>query len=92
MRSVAHSHGLSLDSIDIEELLPADSFADDREQTLLHPSEVELGETLRIIMAKIDEIHPTRVVIDSLSELRLLAQTPVRYRRQILALKHFFSS
>jgi circadian clock protein KaiC len=92
LRAVARSHALSLDGIDVEEMIPADSFADDHEQTLLHPSEVELGETLRAIMAKVDEIHPSRVVIDSLSELRLLAQTPVRYRRQILALKHFFSS
>ena len=90
--AVAESHGWSLDPIDLVEMVPADGLGEDQEQTLLHPSEVELGETIREIMAKVDEIKPTRVVIDSLSELRLLAQTPVRYRRQILALKHFFAS
>jgi circadian clock protein KaiC len=90
--SVAQSHGWRLDGIEIAEMVPADSFGADQEQTLLHPSEVELGETLRLVMAKIDEVRPSRVVIDSLSELRLLAQSPVRYRRQILALKHFFST
>ncbi|WP_375391969.1 ATPase domain-containing protein [uncultured Sphingomonas sp.] len=90
--AVAESHGWSLAAINLVEMLPADGLGDDQEQTLLHPSEVELGETVREIMAKVDEIRPTRVVIDSLSELRLLSQTPVRYRRQILALKHFFAS
>ena len=90
--AVAESHGWSLGPIDLVEMVPADGLGEDQEQTLLHPSEVELGETIRDIMAKVDEIKPTRVVIDSLSELRLLAQTPVRYRRQILALKHFFAS
>ena len=90
--AVAESHGWSLDPIDLVEMVPVDGLGEDQEQTLLHPSEVELGETIRDIMAKVDEIKPTRVVIDSLSELRLLAQTPVRYRRQILALKHFFAS
>ena len=90
--AVAESHGWSLDAIDLVEMVPADGLGADHEQTLLHPSEVELGETVREIMAKVDEARPVRVVIDSLSELRLLAQTPVRYRRQILALKHFFAA
>lgn len=90
--AVAESHGWSLDRINLVEMVPADGLGEDQEQTLLHPSEVELGETVRDIMAKVDEIKPTRVVVDSLSELRLLAQTPVRYRRQVLALKHFFAS
>ena len=90
--AVAESHGWSLGPINLVEMVPADGLGEDQEQTLLHPSEVELGETIRDIMAKVDEIKPTRVVIDSLSELRLLAQTPVRCRRQILALKHFFAS
>lgn len=63
-------------------MVPADGLSEYREQTLLHPSEVELGETVRDIMAKVDEVKPARVVIDSLSELRLLAQTPVRYRKR----------
>lgn len=92
LRAVAASHGWSLDSLEVFEMVPADGFGEDHEQTLLHPSEVELGETVRSIMAKVDELRPARVVLDSLSELRLLAQSPVRYRRQILALKHFFST
>lgn len=92
LRAVGRSHGWSLDEIELFEMVPADGFSDEHEQTLLHPSEVELGETVRSIMAKIDEARPARVVLDSLSELRLLAQSPVRYRRQILALKHFFST
>jgi circadian clock protein KaiC len=90
--AVAESHGWSLDDIHLVEMVPADGLGEDQEQTLLHPSEVELGETVRDIMAKVEQFKPARVVIDSLSELRLLAQTPVRYRRQILALKHFFAS
>lgn len=92
LRAVGKSHGWSLDSLQLFEMVPADGLGEDHEQTLLHPSEVELGETVRSIMTKVDELRPTRVVLDSLSELRLLAQTPIRYRRQILALKHFFST
>lgn len=92
LRAVADTHGWSLDSITIFEMVPADGLGDDQEQTLLHPSEVELGETVRAIMARVDALRPARVIIDSLSELRLLAQSPVRYRRQILALKHYFST
>ncbi len=92
LRAVAATHGWSLDQIELFEMVPADGLGEDQEQTLLHPSEVELGETIRDIMAKVDASKPARVVIDSLSELRLLAQSPVRYRRQILALKHLFST
>jgi circadian clock protein KaiC len=59
---------------------------------VLHPSEVELGETTRDVMRRVEELRPRRVVFDSLSEMRLLAQSPLRYRRQILALKQFFST
>jgi circadian clock protein KaiC len=90
--AVAASHGWSLDAVELVEMVPVDGLGEDQEQTLLHPSEVELGETVRDIMAKVDAVKPSRVVIDSLSELRLLAQTPVRYRRQVLALKHFFAA
>lgn len=92
LRAVGRAHGWSLDSLELFEMVPADGFSEEHEQTLLHPSEVELGETVRNIMAKVDELRPARVVLDSLSELRLLAQSPIRYRRQILALKHFFST
>jgi len=92
LRAVGDAHGWSLDGVDLFEMVPPDGFGEDQEQTLLHPSEVELGETVRDIMAKVDKIRPARLVLDSLSELRLLAQSPIRYRRQILALKHFFST
>ena len=92
LRAVGATHGWSLDSITLFEMVPADGLGEDQEQTLLYPSEVELGETIRAVMAKVDEVRPARVVIDSLSELRLLAQSPIRYRRQILALKHYFST
>jgi circadian clock protein KaiC len=92
LRAVAKTHGWSLDAITLFEMVPEAGFGEDQEQSLLHPSEVELGETVRSIIAKVDEIKPARVVLDSLSELRLLAQSSIRYRRQILALKHFFTT
>ncbi|MCP3734619.1 AAA family ATPase [Sphingomonas sp. RP10(2022)] len=92
LRAVAATHDWTLDALHLFEMVPADGLGEDHEQTLLHPSEVELGETIRDVMAKVDELRPHRVVLDSLSELRLLAQSPIRYRRQILALKHFFST
>jgi circadian clock protein KaiC len=92
LRAVAATHGWSLDGIEVAEVVVSDGLTGEQEQTLLHPSEVELGETVRTIMAKIKAVQPERVVVDSLSELRLLAQNPVRYRRQILALKHFFAT
>lgn len=92
LRAVAATHGWSLDSLHLFEMVPEVGLGEDHEQTLLHPSEVELGETVRGIMAKVDELKPRRIVLDSLSELRLLAQNPLRYRRQILALKHYFST
>ncbi len=92
LHAVAASHGWSLDPIRLVEMVPADELGSENEQSLFHPSELELGETVRDIIAHVERIAPVRVVIDSLSELRLLAQTPVRYRRQILALKNFFAS
>jgi circadian clock protein KaiC len=92
LRAVAQTHGWSLDPLELFELVPEAGLDPDQEQTLLHPSEVELGETVRGVMERVDALKPKRVVLDSLSELRLLAQNPLRYRRQILALKHFFSS
>ena len=92
LRQVADSHGWSLDGITIRELVPSeDSLRPDEQYTMFHPSEVELSETTKTILADVERIKPTRVVFDSLSELRLLAANPLRYRRQILALKQFFS-
>ena len=89
---VAERHGWSLENVSIFELVPPEASLDpDRELTLLHPSEMELSETTKLIFDRVNELQPVRVVIDSLSELRLLAQSSLRYRRQILALKHFFA-
>ena len=92
IKGVADSHGWNLDGITIRELVPSTDtlqFAD--QYTVFHPSEVELSETTKKILADVDKLKPTRVVFDSLSELRLLAGNPLRYRRQILALKQYFA-
>ena len=91
LRSVAASHGWSLDGVTIRELVPSeDSLQPDEQYTMFHPSEVELSETTKTVLADVERIKPARVVFDSLSELRLLAANALRYRRQILALKQFF--
>ena len=93
LRLVARRHGWSLDNVDVFELVPPETTLDpDRELTVFHPAEIELAETTKIILDRVQQSSPTRVVLDSLSELRLLAQNPLRYRRQVLALKHFFAS
>jgi len=92
LRAMAASHGWNLDGIDILELTAsAESLSADANYTMFHPSEVELIETTRAILEAAERIKPSRVVLDSVGELRLLAQSPLRYRRQILALKNFFS-
>ena len=92
LRLVAKRHGWSLKGITIFELVPPETSLDpSKELTVLHPAEMELSETTQMIIARVEELAPARIVVDSLSELRLLAQSPLRYRRQILALKHFFS-
>ncbi|MDN3919481.1 ATPase domain-containing protein [Roseateles violae] len=92
LRGVARSHGWDLAGIHVRELLPsAEALEPDENYTIFHPSEVELGETTLKILSEVDQIKPSRVVFDSLSELRLLAGNSLRYRRQILALKQFFA-
>jgi len=92
LRAGAASHGWTLDGIDIYELLPPESLLDDsQQQSLLYSSDLELGETTRMAFDAIAGIAPQRIVFDSLSEIRLLAQSSLRYRRQILALKHYFA-
>ncbi len=93
LRDSAASHGMELgEAIEIFELVPPESLLDaDQQQSLLYSSDLELGETTKLIFGAFERIKPQRVVIDSLSEIRLLAQSSLRYRRQILALKHFFS-
>lgn len=88
----ARSHGWSLDGIEIVELLDDDAeLAGEHDVTMYHPSEVELTRTVRKVLEAVERHRPGRVVFDSLSELRLLAQSSLRYRRQILALKQFFN-
>jgi circadian clock protein KaiC len=92
IRDIAHSHGWQLDGVHIRELIPSErTLEPDDQYTVFHPSEVELTETTKLILADVETLKPTRVVFDSLSELRLLAGNPLRYRRQILALKQFFA-
>jgi circadian clock protein KaiC len=92
LATVAGSHGWRLDGMEVFELVSREGLGEEAEQSILHPSEVELGETTRGVMAAVQRLQPSRVVFDSLSEMRLLAQDPLRYRRQILALKHFFAT
>jgi circadian clock protein KaiC len=93
LRDGALSHGWTFDeSIDIFELTPPESLLDpEHQQSLLYSSDLELGEATRQIFDAVERVRPTRVVIDSLSEIRLLAQSSLRYRRQILAIKHYFA-
>ncbi len=93
LRDGAASHGWTLDdSIEVFELLPPESLLDsDQQQSLLYSSDLELGETTRQIFQAVEKARPRRVVLDSLSEIRLLAQSSLRYRRQILAIKHYFA-
>jgi circadian clock protein KaiC len=92
LQEIADSHGWDIGKIQLFELINDAGMDPEAEQSILHPSEVELGETTQSIMAEVDRIQPHRVVFDSLSELRLLAQNPLRYRRQILAIKNYFST
>jgi circadian clock protein KaiC len=90
LNHVAASHGWSLDGIVTFQLAPIGERAAD-EYTLYHPAEIELADLTKTVLERIEAARPTRVVFDSLSELRLLARDPLRYRRQILGLKEFFS-
>ena len=92
LHKVARSHGWSLDGVNIYELIPGEeSLKPDEQYTMFHPSEVELGDTTRAVLEEVERLKPRRVIFDSLSEMRLLARDPLRYRRQILALKQFFA-
>ena len=92
LRAVAASHGWSLDGIAIHELTPPEESLKAEEQyTIFYPAELELGETVRALVEVVDRTKPQRVVVDSLSEMRLVAREPLRFRRQIFALKQFFT-
>jgi circadian clock protein KaiC len=92
LKAVAASHGWTIDALSLFELASDGELDLDAQQSVFHPAEVELGETTRNVMNQVDLVKPVRVVFDSLSEMRLLAQNPLRYRRQILALKQFFAA
>jgi circadian clock protein KaiC len=88
---VARSHGWDISKIGLSELVPSEhNLSPDAQITVFNPSELELGETTQAMIRAVNEHEPDRVVLDSLSELRLIAQNPLRYRRQVLALKQFF--
>jgi circadian clock protein KaiC len=89
---VAASHGWKIDPIDVLEIIPSEAAVNaDSRYTMYHPSEVELGETMRRVFEHVERHRPRRLVVDSLSELRLLAESPLRYRRQLLGLKQFLA-
>ncbi len=91
LRKIAASHGWSLDGVDIQELTGADAVHDKAEQTLFHTADVELSETTGSIFVTVERLQPDRIVFDSVTSLRLLADDPLRYRRQLLTLRHFFA-
>jgi circadian clock protein KaiC len=92
IQAIAQSHGWAIEGITIREVIASErTLNSDEQYTMFHPAEVELSETTMSILADVERIKPRRVVFDSLSELRLLAGSPLRYRRQILALKQFFA-
>lgn len=91
LREVARSHGWSLDGVSLFELKAHDDGGKESDYTMYHPSEVELREAMAALLAEVERVKPARVVFDSLSEIRLLAQEPLRYRRQVLAMKRHFA-
>ncbi|MGE5515757.1 MAG: ATPase domain-containing protein [Bacteroidota bacterium] len=91
LEAVAASHGWSLDGICIFELSALDKIlASNAQQSVFHPAQVELAEVMQAILTEVDRVQPSRVVVDSVSEVRLLSGDALRYRRQILALKQHF--
>ena len=93
LRETAVAHGWSFDPpVEVFELVPPENLLDDdQQQSLLYSSDLELGETTKRIFEAIERVNPSRIVLDSLSEIRLLAQSSLRYRRQVLAMKHYFA-
>ncbi|WP_275425905.1 ATPase domain-containing protein [Occallatibacter savannae] len=91
LRHVAASHGMDLRNVEICKISPPEIAGDAGKQyTVFQPAEVELSDVLETILAKVREINPSRIIIDSMSELRMLARDSLRYRRQVLSLKQFF--
>jgi circadian clock protein KaiC len=91
LHAVAKSHHWDISQVHIHEQLVGEGSLEEDETTVFYPSEIELGETIKAMLEDVNRIKPHRVVLDSLSEIRLLAQSTLRYRKQILALKQFFA-
>lgn len=92
LKAIARSHGWNLSKLSIFEVTPVEaSLQPEEEYTIFHSEEVEMSETIKLILARVEEVKATRVVIDSLAELRLLSRDNIRYRRQLLALKQHFT-
>lgn len=93
LRTAAYSHGWDLQGITIHELMPSEQSLDREQQlSMFHPAEVELNTTTNAVLAAVERVKPLRIVLDSLSEMRLLAATQLGFRRQVLALKQYFSA
>jgi circadian clock protein KaiC len=90
--AVAKSHNWDMSGVDVYEQLVGEQSLTEEDTTVFYPSEVELGQTVKALLTEVDRVKPSRVVLDSLSEIRLLAQSTLRYRKQILALKQFFGN
>jgi circadian clock protein KaiC len=92
LNHAAASHGIPLDNVEIVELLPdEDDLLPEQQYTVFHPAEVELNDRMQRIVKEVERVRPERLVIDALSELRMLAKDPLRYRRQILSMKDFMA-
>ncbi|HEX8616591.1 MAG TPA: ATPase domain-containing protein [Thermoanaerobaculia bacterium] len=92
LNAVAVSHHWDISGIDIYEQLIGEEALDEEDTTVFYPAEIELGQTVKALLSEVERLRPNRVVLDSLSEIRLLAQSTLRYRKQILALKQFFAN
>ncbi len=92
LAEVANSHGWDISGISLLELSAIEEqLRPESQNTVFHPSEVEMTETTQVLMNEVEKVKPLRVVFDSVSEMRMLAQTPLKYRRQMLSLKQFFT-
>lgn len=92
LHAVAESHHWDMTGVEVFEQLVGEQSLEEEDSTVFYPSEIELGQTIKAMLTEVDRIKPKRVVLDSLSEIRLLAQNTLRYRKQILALKQFFAN
>lgn len=93
LQAVARSHGWSLDGVDIYEMTdPASTLEPESQYTMFQPAEMELGIATNAVLKEVERIGPTRIVFDSLAEMRLLSQNSLRYRRQVLGLKQYFGN